>query len=56
MLIDSYTGQSSFLFNGEMKVVFSSHPGLLKEFMDGNKSSLAKKEIQKKYYQQTLGQ
>ena len=56
MLIDSYTGQPSFLSNSEMKVMLSTHPELLKEFRDGNKSSLAKKEILKKYYQQTLGQ
>ena len=56
MLIDSYTGQPSFLSNSEMKVLLSSHPELLKEFKDGNKSSLAKKVILKKYYQLTLGQ
>lgn len=56
MLIDSYTGQPSFLSNSEMKVLLSSHPELLKEFKDGNKSSLAKKVILKKYYQLTLRQ
>lgn len=56
MLIDSYTGQPSFLSNSEMKVLLSSHPELLKEFKDGNKSSLAKKVTLKKYYQLTLGQ
>lgn len=56
MLIDSYTGQPSFLSNSEMKVLLSSHPELLKEFKDGNKTSVAKKDILKKYYQLTLGQ
>ncbi len=56
MLIDSYTGQPSFLSNSEMKVMLASHPELLKEFRDGNKSSVAKKDILKKYYQLTLGQ
>lgn len=56
MLIDSYTGQPSFLSNSEMKVMLASHPELLKEFKDGNKSNLAKKVILKKYYQLTLGQ
>jgi hypothetical protein len=56
MLIDTYTGQPSFLSNSEMKVMLASHPELLKEFRDGNKSSVAKKDILKKYYQLTLGQ
>jgi hypothetical protein len=56
MLIDSYTGQPSFLSNSEMKAMLSSYPELLKEFKDGNKSSGDKKDIIKKYYQVTLGQ
>lgn len=55
MLIDSYTGQPSFLSNSEMKVMLSSYPELLKEFRDSNKSSDDKKNILKKYYQVTLG-
>jgi hypothetical protein len=39
-----------------MKVMLSPYPELLKEFKDGNKSCLERKEILKKYYQTTLGQ
>jgi hypothetical protein len=56
MLIDSYTGQPSFLSNNEMKVMLSSYPELLKEFKASDKSNGDKKDIIKKYYQITLGQ
>ena len=56
MLIDSYTGQPSFLSNNEMKVMLSSYPELLKEFKASDKSNGDKKDIIKKYYQITFGQ
>lgn len=54
MLIDSYTGQPSFLSNNEMKVMLAPYPNLLKEFKDSKKTSGDRKMILKKYYQATL--
>nr|WP_309759109.1 DUF6563 family protein [Flavobacterium sp.] len=54
MLIDCYTGQPSFLSNGEMKAMLSSYPELLQEYKNSDKSSYAKKNILKKLYQVIL--
>ena len=54
MLIDCYSGQPSFLSNGEIKTMLLPYPDLFKEYKGSKKNNDDKKNILKKYFGQSI--